>query len=670
MNNRKLNIKSYRAIDGIKNDETEILQRPLPKPDREPEKPKKNARKRRKMKSTIALILVSAVILMAISTFVCIEIADSETQKAKAGIDELGGALKNKDIGKLGTKLDEANGHLKRARIAINIPFWLRLIPVIGNDYKIAQYSVNAAAIFLDPVSELLEEANDSLKKMEIEDPSSLKFSKMTNDERRSLIEMLDELQPEAKATIKAHGKAQRITDKIKDEKAARFDQINDPKEKIVGYIEEFGPTIEALGIATEIIPAIAGYPEEQEYLFLFENNMELRASGGFIGAVGSVAVENGTMKNLKIGDSYKLDNREANYGEAPDWYKKYNAANEWFIRDSSIASSDFPTTARRALETYSIIRNEDPFEGVIAITPTFIEELIGITGPIELKNYPYIFTSENTALLIEEHVQFRYQDLGIPESERKDMLSNLSAALLSKLFATKSEDLGDALRAVNKAFDEKQIMIYMVNPKKEMVVKEWGWGGAVDTHEGINYFSQVDNNVAALKTDIMVDRRADLEISEDASGRLKVKAMISYTNKSPSFTKLLTRYRTYGWLLVPLGSELLSFEGADSTDKIEGDNNGEVRMVEEASLNKTRLEFFKSIEPSEEESITIEYLLPKDVKKKDLQTLIQKQPGVTGASVGLKFDFELEDYATNLSEKEENQFESELDTDKYFNLE
>ena len=59
-----------------------------------------------------------------------------------------------------------------------------------------------------------------------------------------------------------------------------------------------------------DTLPAILGFEGKRKYLVLFQNNMELRPGGGFIGSYGILEMENGVVKQFKVSDIYDADGK------------------------------------------------------------------------------------------------------------------------------------------------------------------------------------------------------------------------------------------------------------------------------------------------------------------------------------------------------------------------
>ena len=57
-----------------------------------------------------------------------------------------------------------------------------------------------------------------------------------------------------------------------------------------------------------KMIPEIAGFNSEKTYLLLFQNNLELRPSGGYLGNFGIIKVKDGSPVSFEIHDTNIFD--------------------------------------------------------------------------------------------------------------------------------------------------------------------------------------------------------------------------------------------------------------------------------------------------------------------------------------------------------------------------
>lgn len=57
-----------------------------------------------------------------------------------------------------------------------------------------------------------------------------------------------------------------------------------------------------------QVVPRLVGFEEPETYLFLLQNNHELRPTGGFIGTYGILKLQDGEIKEFETDNIYNLD--------------------------------------------------------------------------------------------------------------------------------------------------------------------------------------------------------------------------------------------------------------------------------------------------------------------------------------------------------------------------
>ncbi len=392
-----------------------------------------------------------------------------------------------------------------------------------------------------------------------------------------------------------------------------------------------------------EIIPQIAGYPEEKTYLFLLENNTELRPTGGFIGTYGILKMADGEIKEFKTDNIYNLD--RPSEGELdvdpPAPLVKYLKADKWYLRDSNW-SPDFPTAARQAEwfynEEYKKMAGKDPEEldGVIAITPELIKELLKLTGSVEIAGLS--FNSDNFMDTLQHFVEIGYIERGISEEDRKEVINSMAGEIKQRLLALPYSQWREVLDIVESALEEKHILIYEKDHNLAGLIREHNWDGRVMGAD-VDYLMVVDANLASLKTDDKVDRSIGYSIYRK-DNKYYAKVSITYDHQG-IFDWKTTRLRTYTRVYVPKGSKLVTYGGAMEDDRI--DKAGKADVSEE--FDKTVFGAFISIEPKQKKELFFEYELPPNVSNAIssgyYELLAQKQPGTPGSDLTLRLDFD-----------------------------
>lgn len=235
-----------------------------------------------------------------------------------------------------------------------------------------------------------------------------------------------------------------------------------------------------------EALPLISGYPNPQRYLFLFQNNDELRPTGGFIGTYGILELRDGDIESLFTDNIYRLD-RIAERSkrllvEPPPPVKRHLNVRHWFLRDVNW-SPDFPTTARQALWFYQKESNDRrPIDGVLAITPTIVGRFLKLLGPIVIDTVQ--FTPENFVDTLQFHVEKGYVDVGLPDVERKEIIGKVTKELVQRILSLPLEKLPDLFDIVEGALRERHVLLYETNADLQRLAVSEGWDGGVRASE------------------------------------------------------------------------------------------------------------------------------------------------------------------------------------------
>lgn len=121
----------------------------------------------------------------------------------------------------------------------------------------------------------------------------------------------------------------------------------------------------------------------QKNILLVFQNNNELRASGGFMGTIGNAHLTDGGLTSLDIRSVYDWDGQLKEKILPPQPLLAVN--HQWYMRDSNWFAH-FPQSANRISSLYEKEGGETP-DLIITMTPDVIIEILERTGPIELPN-------------------------------------------------------------------------------------------------------------------------------------------------------------------------------------------------------------------------------------------------------------------------------------------
>lgn len=537
-------------------------------------------------------------------------------------------------------------------------------IPYINNQIQAADHLLTASIQISSSLKALIDIALDVLSPMQNQNINSLVEIQPTY--KREILQNLQQAAPTIQRTKSEIELAETEISQIPSSGIAK--QIQEAKNQAKEKLPQIKQLLDQAIIASRLLPGVAGYPEKQTYLFLFQNNTEIRPTGGFLGSYGILKIKDGEIVDFTTDDTYNLD-RKANISVKPPWQLPTlvnPSMDSWYFRDSNW-SPDFPTSAQKAEWFYQIEGGTEQFDGVIAITPTFIEYILELTGPISLPEYHYTFTTEDFTDKIQYFVEKRYAELGLPMEIRKDIIGELANELFNRILLLPKERWFDLIDTVQKAFNNKQALLYIHNKETQQFVESQNWAGEVKPFNG-DYLLVIDANMASLKTDAFVDRSVDYSLFANEDRKIKARVTLTYKNNAPGFTWRTTRYRTWTRIYVPKGSELI---------KTEGD---ELKVEVYNELGKTVFGTFISIEPGNQKSLIFEYELPEEIKKliheeKEYHLLIQKQAGLINPplKVNLNLPNKINSFNPKKTANLENEclikFSTNLEIDREFEI-
>ncbi len=376
------------------------------------------------------------------------------------------------------------------------------------------------------------------------------------------------------------------------------FSQINDLDQKL----SEADSLLNSAVPVAELSQFFVGSPEPAKFLILLQNNDELRPSGGFLGTYGILDIQNGSLKNFFSEDTYHLDMpvKDTMDFVPPAPLKEYLKVDRWFLRDANW-SPDWPTSARQIQTTYDrelVLDKKTPaqFNGVISINPALAADLIDLVGPIEVNKVTY--KGDNFQELLQYEVEQSYTKENISSWDRKAVINDIFTELKKRLFALSYQDYPKILALIQKNLAAKNIQIYLNDPAGEDLVKNFGWAGEVKNPDS-DYLMIVDANLAAFKSDAVVGKNWTDTLSLSGTS-LKSSLHLSYRHDGTKDWRT-TKYRTYTRVLVPLGSKLLSINGAASA----------VDATDDLALNKTIFGFFFTVDTQKSGAVDLTYQLP-----------------------------------------------------------
>jgi hypothetical protein len=321
-------------------------------------------------------------------------------------------------------------------------------------------------------------------------------------------------------------------------------------------------------------VPWLSDASATHHILVLFQNPSEMRPGGGFLGSYADVSINNGTITNIAFHDVADVNAAFKQKIEPPAPLQLEETAfrpadANWFF--------DFPTSASETISMFEAATPSTTFDGVIAVTPQVMSDLLSVTGPITLpgatpKAASTTFTSTNLVTQIQKIVQAgqaqsKTQSAGGNATYPKAVLSQLYPAIIQQLAsstdAQKQQMLGLALNWISN----KDLMFYATNPAFETFAKAYGATGDVyQLPQNFNgdYLAIANADINSDKSELYVAQDINYDAAIGSDGTLTTNLTITRThngNQSPYWWYQTTN-QDYMQIFVPNGSTLTNQSG------------------------------------------------------------------------------------------------------------
>jgi len=366
----------------------------------------------------------------------------------------------------------------------------------------------------------------------------------------------------------------------------------------------------------------LTGFSDSQKtYLVIFQNNNEIRPSGGFITAYGIIKFDKGILQNIEINDVYVNTDGHA-YVTPPyplnEFLDKDNRKISFSFRDANFYPS-FPDSAR-SLERMFLLTNKDAkLDGIFAVNYSFLEDLLESIGEVEVDGQ--IFDKNSLFSKVEYSVndidKHNIEDL----KNRKNILKDFANELLEKIKEHPAL-LKNLCDVTNESLNKKEIQLYFKDEKLESLALSKSWGGQWPTSTSIDFLAFNEANLGGFKSDRYMKRDVTyhLKVTKDSTPNkfkmtAKVDAKISHYGLDN--VPISGNYEGYFRVYVPKNSKLI--ENKSALEKFQESDKGFFHVFEG----------MMKLKPGEEKEISYTYQLPSTLITDNKYSLyIPKQSG------------------------------------------
>ncbi|MBZ5738486.1 DUF4012 domain-containing protein [Nocardioides mangrovi] len=294
-------------------------------------------------------------------------------QSLNAAIDDasrLQRAVLNDDQSGQDAALADLQDDSARADELTGGPTWsvLSVLPVVGDDADGVRTVSSVAADLADHGIEPLLDTTGSLDKL------------LPKDGRIDVAAM-EELQGPLAEGADAFARAD--AELAERDPSAYVGRLRDKYRDFAVRVEDAHRILSAADTAVQVMPSMLGAGGTQHFLLVFQNNAEIRSTGGLPGAVSLVTASDGKVEMTKQVAGNSFGERATPVLDLTDAERQiYGDQVGTYFLDANF-TPDFSRTADLMRARWEEVEG-GRLDGVISIDPVALSYILGATGPVQ----------------------------------------------------------------------------------------------------------------------------------------------------------------------------------------------------------------------------------------------------------------------------------------------
>ncbi len=559
----------------------------------------------------------------------------------KTSLDTLVAAANSQDLPKVRENLKSSQSSVTDLKNAYKPFVWLKVMPFVGVYVKDIQHFLNAGGYGLEAggfVVETVEPYADIIGFAGGSDGSE--SGDQTTQERLDfVIKTIPDLIPKADALIEKITLIRSEVDAVNPELYPEdiFDEpVRDKLKTVIELIDNTADLVENGKPLLESAPYLLGVDGTRQYLVIFQNDKELRPTGGFITAYSIAKVDKGRFEPVSSADIYSLDDKYTPKIPAPEPLIKYIKGPYTLSKNFRLRDMNWSPDFAESMDTFSKeiktvgIQNID---GIIAVDTQVLVNILNAIGPVQVSGFgeystkivpecdcPQVIYELESFADIEGPVVWSQDEPGkiifAPPNydNRKKIIGPLMNSVLANALGQPKEKLPVLFEAVLKSLTEKHVLFYINDEEAQKAVELFGIGGVIDDYNG-DYLHINDANLGGRKSNLYVTQEVNQSIEIAKDGVVTKTVTITYKNPKSHDGWLNSVLPNWVRIYVPEGSELIDFSGVEEKEKPYNE------------LGKTVFAGLFNLRPQGVAKVSVQYKLPFKVES-GYNLFIQKQPG------------------------------------------
>lgn len=383
---------------------------------------------------------------------------------AKARLGTLSSLVDAKDEAGLQAAADDITTRTTRAAATVQGPLWQ-----MASDVPLVGANIDAVSRVTRAVDILVRDALPPGMQM----IADLDIKKLALEGGGFNLEPFRQAQASIPVVSQAFTAAKAETDGIQSDQL--MDAVAGPVSEIRDVIDQTAPALDVVNRYLPTLLSMAGGDGSKTYLIIFQNNAEIRATGGNPAASIIMKVDQGKFELLDQASSrtfYDEGTAGEQFSDLPaETLALYPQSFARFSQDYTMTPS-FPTTVQLFQDLWQRT-NGERFDGVISVDPVVLSHMLAVAGPVDVAGEQIGSDNAVKVLLSDAYERF-------PNGRDSDaFFSEVSRTVFSHLTAGKW-DPGKMLDALTQSAQEQRLYLSFTDEEAQKLSRELGLDGAL----------------------------------------------------------------------------------------------------------------------------------------------------------------------------------------------
>lgn len=333
-----------------------------------------------------------------------------------------------------------------------------------------------------------------------------------------------------------------RASDDLQAEDSSRYvDRFRLKYRELTSLITEAAQAMDSAQVAVDLLPEVLGAEDLRNYLLVFQNNAEIRSTGGLPGAMSIITTEDGRISLGRQDSANRFGERATPVLPlSKDEKAVFSEKLGTYMLDANF-TPDWPRAAELIRARWEEVHPER-LDGVLTVDTVAVSYLLGVTGPVQVGDYTLTADNAVDTLLNQVYIDF-------PAPVEQDAFFRLVAKTVFEKIA--SGEVGkprELLRALVRAGDEGRVAVHLSDEAEQETIAARRVAGSTRDANGVAQALDILlQDATGSKMSYYLDYRTRAAVTSCTAEVARVRVTTTLVSEPPADPASLPRYITGG---------------------------------------------------------------------------------------------------------------------------